>query len=93
MSQVDNKSLYNRFDTLKIICNIKTLIGSIVIPANKMNNDKSLYNRFDTLKIICNTKTHIGSTVNVLKFPTLISFCSQIKCWFSGLEFTNFLTE
>ena len=31
--------------------------------------------------------------VNVLKFQTLFSFCSQIKCWFSGLEFTNFLSE
>ena len=27
-------------------------------------------------------------TVNVLKFKTLSSFCSQIKCWLSGLEFT-----
>ena len=25
------------------------------------------------------------TTVNVLKFRTLYSFCSQIKCWFSGL--------
>ena len=28
-------------------------------------------------------------TVNVLKFRTLFSFCSQIKCWYSGLEFTK----
>ena len=26
--------------------------------------------------------------VNVLKFQTLSSFCSQIKCWFIGPEFT-----
>ena len=30
-------------------------------------------------------------TVNVLKFRTLFSFCSHIKCWFkiSGLELIN----
>ena len=28
------------------------------------------------------------NTVNVLKFQTLFSFCSQIKCCLSGLEFT-----
>ena len=27
--------------------------------------------------------------VNVLKFRTLFSFSSQIKCWLSELEFTN----
>ena len=27
-------------------------------------------------------------TVNVLKFRTIFSFCSQIKFWFSGLKFT-----
>ena len=27
--------------------------------------------------------------LNVLKFQTLFSFCSQIKCWFSELGFTN----
>ena len=32
-------------------------------------------------------------TVYVLKFQTLFSFCSQIKCWFSGLEFTKWLSE
>ena len=26
------------------------------------------------------------TTVNVIKFQTLFSFCSQIKCWLSGLE-------
>ena len=31
--------------------------------------------------------------VNVLKFGTLFSFCSQIKCWFSGLEFTKWMSE
>ena len=31
--------------------------------------------------------------VNVLKFQTLFSFCSQIKCWFSGLEFVNKLVR
>ena len=36
---------------------------------------------------------HLAGTVNVLKFRTLFSFCSQIKCWFSGLEFTNFMSE
>ena len=30
----------------------------------------------------------ISITVNVLNFQTLFSFCSQIKCWFSGLECT-----
>ena len=30
--------------------------------------------------------------VNVLKFLTLFSFCSQIKCQLSGLEFTKCLT-
>ena len=29
--------------------------------------------------------------INVLKFGTLFSFCSQIECWFSGLEFTKSL--
>ena len=29
------------------------------------------------------------NTVTVLKFRTLFSFCYQIKCWFSGLEFHN----
>ena len=28
-------------------------------------------------------------TVKVLKFGTLFSLCSQIKCWLSRLEFTN----
>ena len=27
-----------------------------------------------------------NTTVNYLKFLTLFSFFSQIKCWFSGLE-------
>ena len=31
--------------------------------------------------------------VNVLKFRTLFSFCSKIKCWFSVLEFTKCLSE
>ena len=31
--------------------------------------------------------------VNVLKFQTLFSFCSQIKCRFSVLEFTKALSE
>ena len=35
----------------------------------------------------------VGNTVNVLKFQTFFSFCSQIKCWFSGLEFANILSE
>ena len=34
-----------------------------------------------------------NDTVNVLKFRTLFSFCSQIKCWFSWLELTNCLSE
>ena len=29
--------------------------------------------------------------VNILKFQTLFSFCSQIKCGFSELEFTKWL--
>ena len=29
-----------------------------------------------------------GSTINALKFQTLFSFCSQIKCWLSGIGFT-----
>ena len=33
------------------------------------------------------------STVNVLKFRTLYSFCSQIKSWFAELEFIKCLSE
>ena len=32
-------------------------------------------------------------TVNVLKFRTLFSFCSRIKCWFSGLELAKCLSN
>ena len=32
---------------------------------------------------------HVRTTVNILKLRTLFSFCSQTKCWLSGLEFTN----
>ena len=32
-------------------------------------------------------------TVNALKFRTLFSLCSQIKCWLSGLEVTKGLSE
>ena len=41
------------------------------------------------------TKSSIqyNHTVNVLKFRTLFSFCSEIKCWFSGLKFTKCLSE
>ena len=45
------------------------------------------------LLLLCMNHTKKLTTVNVLKFWTLSSFCSQIKCWFSGLEFTNFLSE
>ena len=31
--------------------------------------------------------------VNVLKFRTLFSFCSEIKCWLSGLELTKCSSE
>ena len=31
--------------------------------------------------------------VNVLKFQTLFSFCSQIKCWLLELEVTKWLSE
>ena len=30
-----------------------------------------------------------GIMVNVLKFQALFSFCSQIKCWFQGLNITK----
>ena len=30
---------------------------------------------------------------SVRKFQALFSFCSQIKCWLSGLEFTKRLSE
>ena len=33
------------------------------------------------------------TTVNVLMYQTLFSFCSQIKGWFSGLEFKKVLSE
>ena len=33
------------------------------------------------------------SMVTALKFRTPFSFCSQINCWPSGLEFTKCLTE
>ena len=35
----------------------------------------------------------ISDTVNVLKYPSPFCFCSQIKCWFSGLEFTTWMSE
>ena len=35
----------------------------------------------------------MSNTVNVLKCQTLFSFCFQIKCWVSGLEFTECLSE
>ena len=28
--------------------------------------------------------------VNFVKFQTPFCFCSQIECWFSGLEFTKY---
>ena len=31
--------------------------------------------------------------VNVLIFQTLFSFCSEIKCWLSGLELTKCSSE
>ena len=33
------------------------------------------------------------NTVNVLKFQTLFSFCFQLKCGLSRLEFTKYLSE
>ena len=33
----------------------------------------------------------MGNTVTVLKFRTLFYFFSQMKCWFSGLEFHIFV--
>ena len=35
----------------------------------------------------------ISGTVNVLNFSTLLSFCPQIKCWLSDLEFTKCLSQ
>ena len=32
-------------------------------------------------------------TVNDLNLRTISSFCSQIKCWLSGLEFTKCLPQ
>ena len=32
-------------------------------------------------------------TVNVLKFEQILTFCSQLKCWFSGLKFRKCLSE
>ena len=34
-----------------------------------------------------------GGMANVLKFQTLFSFCSQIKCWLLRLEFKKCLSE
>ena len=31
--------------------------------------------------------------INVLKFRTILFFCSQIKYWHSGLELTKYLSE
>ena len=31
--------------------------------------------------------------VNVLKFQTIFSFCSEIKCWLPGLESTKWLSK
>ena len=31
--------------------------------------------------------------INIRKFQTLFSICSQIKCWFSELNFTKYLSE
>ena len=36
---------------------------------------------------------HNIHTVNVLKFQTSFSFCSQIICCFLGLEFTKMLVR
>ena len=33
------------------------------------------------------------SMINVLKFQTLFSFCSEIKCGVSGLEYTKLLVR
>ena len=31
--------------------------------------------------------------INIRKFQTLFSFCSQIKCWYSELKFTEYPSE
>ena len=63
-------------------------------------------NKYEKMKIkenltFCPRFLHLTATplcnmplisVNVLKLRTLFSFCSQIKCWFSGLEFTKCLS-
>ena len=43
-------------------------------------------------KLVEVTKLYVFM-VNVLQFWTLFLFCSQIKCWFSGLEFMKCLSE
>ena len=45
------------------------------------------------ISVNCSKSLRWVVTVNVLKFRTLYSFCSQLKCWHSGLEFTKCLSE
>ena len=46
------------------------------------------------MKIIIQIHIHLDiCTVNVLKFQTLFSFVSQIKCWLLSLKFTKCLYE
>ena len=41
----------------------------------------------NTLYDLISAQLEQVSTVNVLKFQTLFSFCSQLKCWLSWTEF------
>ena len=53
---------------------------------------KSKYLRYDKYSVLA-LSVFLNSTVNVLKFQTLLSFCSQIKCLVSGPGFTKCLSQ
>ena len=56
---------------------------------NKQSFSLVFYNKNWAIRSLADKKT----TLNVIKFQTLFSFCSQIKYWYLGLEFTNCLSK
>ena len=72
---------------------LKSLVGYALSVVLKGYLAGFLPNLVETILIWSSLMIVQMVTVNVLKFRTLFSVFSQMKCCFSRLEFTNFLSK
>ena len=68
----------------------------ISVDAYQLAADKAISSGSTIFHYVCKCMLITGMlqvTIKELKFRTVFSFCSQLKCWFSGLKLTKCLSE